>query len=242
MKASARKKNGKWIAFVELGYDASGKRKQITKVPPENTKVSAQELANELLAKYLNNTFYVEQKMLVSEYMDTWLEQHKSNISYNTYNFYEGLIRIYINPGLGNLRLDKLHSTHIQQFYSDLRENTNLSNSTIKKIHVTLHNALKYATQHEIIPKNPCENVVVPKQQKFKPVVLDEEQLSLLLKKLKETPIFIPCIISVYSGMRKGEVLGLTWVEPLHLTLRLEGGDSRFISLVSYYLHEPHIG
>jgi len=30
--------------------------------------------------------------------------------------------------------------------------------------------------------------------------------------------------------------------EPLHLTLRLEGGDSRFVSLATYYLHEPHIG
>lgn len=220
MKASARKKDGKWYAHVELGYDSKGKRKQITKVPERNSERSALTLAQELLAKYMNDSLIVETKSTVSEYMDVWLNKHKLNISTNTYEFYDSINNNYIIPYLGEYKLNKLRSSDIQDMIDDLVIKTKkkgekivpkYSSTTIKRIYNALKTALQFAVKNEIISRNSCINVTIPKQQKYKPIVLDEEQIITLLQRLSDTPIFIPCMISVYTGLRRGEVCGLKW-------------------------------
>lgn len=211
MKASARKKKNRWIAHVELGYDKDGKRMQITKVPERNSETAALTLAQQLLADYLNNNFYAESKYTLSEFMEVWLSKHKNNISNNTYDFYKILMDKHIIPHLGHIKLSKLHSVDIQDMLDGLRDSTNLSNTTIRRIHTTLYTALEFANRHEIIPKNPSSNVRLPKQQKYIPVVLEEPELITLLRCLNNTTVFVPCMISIYSGLRRGEVCGLKW-------------------------------
>lgn len=211
MKASARKKRGKWVAHVEIGFDSNGKRIQITKVPNENSKQVAQELANELMADYMKGTFYKGKNTSLGEFLSEWLEVYKSEVEYNTYRSYESFVRLYINPNIGSIRLDKLQSNDIQNFYNNIRDNSSISPTTIRRMHSTLHNALDFALQRDLIPRNVSEKVSLPRQKRFRPNTITEEQLISIIKATKETEIYIPVLIAALTGMRRGEVAGLKW-------------------------------
>ena len=81
-----------------------------------------------------------------------------------------------------------------------------------------------------------------PKILKVLPCIKHQVRLtSHLILVLPITPLLKPlgCNGSHINPFR---TFIISFFELLPLSLRLEVGDSRFISLATYYLHEPHIG
>ncbi len=86
-----------------------------------------------------------------------------------------------------------------------------LSSKSILQIHRILSRALKRAQRLQMIKQNPCEYVELPKMKRYKPNIYDAEQIKRLLTVAKNEEIYIPVLLSATLGLRRGEVLGLTW-------------------------------
>ena len=88
-----------------------------------------------------------------------------------------------------------------------------LSGETILHYHRFLSSMLSTAVEWQLIPSNPCDRVKAPKTERKESSYLDETQAAELIKCLDNEPLRYRAIIMLllYSGMRRGELCGLTW-------------------------------
>lgn len=123
--------------------------------------------------------------------------------------------RLYIKPALGAIRLDALTTHTIQGFYNNLSKGIGvkraLSAKTVKNIHGVLHHALKQAVSNGLLRSNPADACTLPRIEKKELKPLDEQDIPKFLKAIKGSPYEDIFIITLFTGLREGEVLGLTW-------------------------------
>jgi len=116
-----------------------------------------------------------------------------------------------INPAIGAVRLQKLMPHQIQSFYNDLLRNRGLSPKTIKNLHGVLHKSLKQAVALGYIQQNPSDNVVLPRVERKEMHVLESGELPAFLAAISESNLGNLFYVALFTGMRRGEVCGLSW-------------------------------
>ncbi len=173
-------------------------------------KKQADDYLKKVIADIENQTYVQEVKITLCEYLDTWLNQHKKNIAITTYEGYVSKIN-HMKNYIGHIELQKLKPIHINQFYSSLHEDRNMSNNTIVHVHRILSKALSAAYKLDLIKTNPCSKIDLPKQTRHQGKFLELKEVTILLEQLRGTQIFIPVLLAVMLGLRRGEVLGLKW-------------------------------
>jgi integrase len=211
MRGSIIKRGLNYTIIFDLGKDEIGKRKQKT-IGGFKTKREAEKALNENISKVEKGEFFVTKDILFKDYLNKWIEEYcKNNLSYKTQKTYNQLINSYIIPRLGNIPLSKLKPLNLQSFNNALQNELHLSGTTALHCHTIIHTALKYAVKWQIIDKNVSDAVERPKRSNKLMNVLNADQLNLLLDNLKETSLYLPTLLAATTGIRRGEVLGLTW-------------------------------
>ncbi|MDF2675339.1 MAG: hypothetical protein K0R09_3611, partial [Clostridiales bacterium] len=134
---------------------------------------------------------------------------------------YKELLDTRIIPCLGHIKLNKLQPTHLTEFYNNLRESGirkdgkpgGLSESTILHHHRLLTSILNCAVQWQFILNNPATRVKSPRAEKKEARHYDGEQVEYLFKLLEDEHIKYRLMIhlSIFGGMRMGELSGLEW-------------------------------
>ena len=126
--------------------------------------------------------------------------------------------RVY--EAIGHIRLDRLTARHIQGFVHSLGEdglnkNTGgkLSPKTIRNYIAFVSSILSYAVKMGIIQDNPCRRVTLPHVDRKEKEVYTLEEAQHFLESLEAAPIRYQtfCVLAIYSGLRRGELLGLEW-------------------------------
>lgn len=203
-------KNGLWRYEMTLGYDADNKR--IRKVLSSKNLDELQKKINEL--KYMNdrNLVSAPSQHTVASWIDFWLKTYKKDyVKRTTYDMYYGVNERFITPQFGKYKLDKLNTIMIQQFINNLH-NQKLSVSYIKKIYLTLNQALQKAVDLKIISVNPCVSIELPKAAKQKAVAFSSQEQKIFLKECTGKNTYENLFIFGFNtGMRIGEMLALTW-------------------------------
>lgn len=211
-----QRQNGLWVCEITLGYDADGKRqkKTVSSMDLEKLKKKINDL------KYLNDRHMVAEpsKYTVADWVGFWLETYKKGlVKPTTYDMYYGAYVRYIKPIIGHYKLDALSPINVQKFVNDLGEKSlhkdgGLSESSIKKILITLSQAFDKAITLNMIFKNPCEDIHIPKKEKRKATAFTKEEqqvfLSFCTGKNSYENLFI---FAFNTGMRLGELMALTW-------------------------------
>jgi integrase len=82
---------------------------------------------------------------------------------------------------------------------------------TILHEHRILRRAFQKALNDGLISKNPCDGVDTPSPEDYEPTIYTEEQYNTLIKKLKGHRMEAFILIAGMCGLRRGELLGLTW-------------------------------
>ena len=242
-EGSIRKRSdGRWEGRYTAGYDPeTGKR--ITK----NVLGKTQAEVKEKLAKAIEESKKLDivrsDEYTVGEWLRLWYELYsKPNIRPTTADSYHRGIELHVIPRIGEIKLKKLTSRDIQKLYKDLQENgrlrksqkskkPGLSNSTVRGIHMMLHNALDRAVKERLILRNPTEDCIIPKIQKQEMKILHPEDMKAYLEAADKRGVLPMFYLELVSGLRKGELTALLWSD-LDIT-------NRTISVSKQYVRNP---
>jgi integrase len=139
------------------------------------------------------------------------------NVAAKMFERYAEIIRVHLVPALGHHRLTKLQPLHIQAYYSLALQSGRkdgkggLSAQTVIHHHRVLKDALHQAVRWRLLVRNPSDAVEPPRRKEREMQVLDDKQLGTLLKGAAGKSIYVPILLAVTTGMRRGEILGLRW-------------------------------
>ena len=129
---------------------------------------------------------------------------------------YRQQTEMYIIPRMGTIKLQRLVTDNIQKFYHELSRpkeygGRGRSAKTVKNIHGICHKALEQARENHIIPFNPSDACKLPRicKEEIKP--LNETQAAAFLEKIQGHTHEYLFQIALFTGMREGELLGLSW-------------------------------
>jgi len=226
MKGHLKKRSkDSWTIVVDLGRNADGNRNQKWHSVKGTKREAEAELVR--ILKSTEDGIYIEpNKTSVTEFLAEWLKTIESKVARKTHERYSEICDHYVKPHIGHLMLNKVQPTHINNLYSDLlisgRRNKKggLSKRTVLHAHRVLREALNCAVKWQILVRNPCDAVDPPKPDRKERLTFTTEETLELLEKAKGTPLHLPIMLAVTTGMRRGEVIGSRWKD-----INLESGN-----------------
>lgn len=183
------------------------------------------------LAKFVaevdNNNFIGASKMNFKSFIEKWEKDYgEKNLAPKTYYRYKEMLDKRIIPALGHIRLDKLKPLHFVKFYNMLLEDGirkdgkpgGLSKRTINHHHRLMHTILEYAVKWQMLKENPLAKITSPSVPHKEAGYYELDEIKLLLEKLDELDdeflkYKVAVILTLCSGLRIGELMGLTWKE-----------------------------
>ena len=215
-----KRKNGTWECRITVSLDPqTGKQLQKSLYGKTQKEVKAK-LEEFLAAKEEAASFNTTNSQTVSEsdgddltlseWLDIWLADYLSDIKIGTLVSYQSLVNNHIRKELGKYKLKNLKPPVIQKFYNKLR-GQGLSPKYIKNIHGCLHRTLDMAVKVEYIEKNYTSVCSIPKVTAQEVVPLTEEEQKRLFEAMKGEEYEFLFLTDIFTGMRCGEVIGLTW-------------------------------
>ena len=157
---------------------------------------------------------------LIQEYV--WL-YGRAKWSLSMYTSTQGLIRNYINPYFGSIRLEELTPRLVSKLYMKFQnkprycvayhkyEGQTVSASTLKSVHKLLHSAFEQAVLWEYVDRNPFHKGALPKTKSAPSVFLSPEQIQLLLRHCSVSWLRLAIELSFVCTLRRGELLALRW-------------------------------
>lgn len=214
-----KRKDGRWEARAIIGRTIDGKPK--FKYIYRKTRAAVSAELSKVLAELANDSFVNESSITFVGWLKTWLETYaKPNIKLSTYTSYETFVRGHITPYFRNLKLKDLNPKILQDFLNtkltggrlDNKEG-GLADKTLKNLYNMIHASLKQAYMNELIKKNICDFVRVPKVTKKEMRVLTREEQTNLITASRNHRLGIVVILDLFTGMRLGEILALRWFD-----------------------------
>ena len=168
-------------------------------------------------------------RVTVGQFLERWLEHMAHQVSPRTHERYAEIARKNIIPALGAIQLTKLQPTHITAAYakalvSGRRDGEGgLSPRTVHHMHRILKQALAQGVVWRAVAHNPASLVKPPKPERRPMLTYDLEQTVALMQRLRPTRIYIPALLGILCGLRRGEICALRWdhmrVEQKSLTI-----------------------
>lgn len=204
-----------WEGRCTVGYDpVSGK--QIQRSVTAKTQKEAVQKLKQITMEVDQGTYVAPTKMTVKEWLEIWLEDYLGSVKKSTAYLYKRNMEQYIIPRIGAVKLSSLTPHMIQRVYNDLFQPKGdganpLSAKTVRNVHGVLHKALQQAVELGYMKNNPADACKPPKvvKKEFRP--LDEVQIMLFLNAIVGHVHELLYRFTLFTGLRQGELLGLTW-------------------------------
>jgi integrase len=217
MKGHIRERSpGHWAIVLDVRDPATGKRRRKWH-SFAGTKRQAQIECARLISEMQRGSYLEPSKTTVAQFLDRWLADVKPRVSPRTYERYEQVCRKNIVPLLGAVMLPKLKPAQISDAYAKAlvkgRRNGQggLSPRTVHHMHVILKGALAQAVKWEMLVRNPADAVDGPKVAHAAMQTYDLAQTAELIETARGKRIFVPTILAVLCGLRRGEIAALRW-------------------------------
>ena len=206
-------------------YDEAGKRHQ--KWEAFSTMPEAKQRKSEIEYKQQLGSFIIPTCNTLNELLKEYVSLYgKTKWAINGYSSNTGLIRHYIAPKLGELRLKEITPRVLEMFYQGLLKTPAVplmtdkkyrqtgkfvQPPTIRKIHNLLHSAFNQAEKWELIEKNPAEFATLPKYEMKERNIWDSQTLFHAIDCCEDERLKLCLNLAFSCSLRIGELLGLTW-------------------------------
>jgi integrase len=225
MATIRRRPNGTYEIKVSCGYGVDGKqRNQYKSYKPEpgmtKRQIEKEVQRQAILFEEDCKRGQITAAVKFETFAEQWFEEYaKVNLRPTSYARMKQLTkRVY--PAIGHKRLDKITARDIQKFITDMLTNgRNLNNGKPLSRKTAVHHlsfisdVFSYAVRMGMLCDNPCRRVFVPKQEQEEKQIYTIEQVKILYENLKSEPMKYQAylLLSIYSGYRRSEMLGLEW-------------------------------
>lgn len=202
---------------VSCGFDGSGKhtRKTMTyKVPAGTAQGKAEKMVMQAYLDFeakCKGTPRYSSNMRFKELAKIYLDEYgtyklKPVTKYN----YERDLELHILPVFGNKRVNSITTADLTNFFTTM----NKASETTRKLRTVMSSVFSYGKSQGYVKENPCSGALYKTQvkQTKKVKYLDKEQCQKLMA-LTSNYSIINTIIQfiLFTGLRIGECLGLTW-------------------------------
>ena len=231
--AGSIEKRGKnsYRLTVSEGFDLNG-NPMIHRKTVHGTKKDAEVELAKFVTEVQNGLVVDGKSLRFSEFTEIWKRDYGSKeLAPSTYKRYCRMLETRLLPYFGHFYINKIKPTDIMKFYDLLEKDTQLvrkkgnngsktkkplSGKTILEHHRLLRAMLHKAVYWQLIVANPAERVQPPKARKPKRRSYDDEQTKILLENLEllsseDTKYKVAIILTVFTGVRLGELMGLEW-------------------------------
>lgn len=213
-KITAKNKQGfTWAFTIDLGRDPNtGKRKQITR-RGFKTKKEAEKVASQMEVEINNESFVNEKKTLFKDFVVEYMNViAKPSVKPSTYKGYESAINTRLIPKFGHFKIKEITPRIVSSYYAELQAEE-LSVEYIQYLHAILKNISTTAVGWNYIKNDFMLKVKSPTSKKKDVNTWSIEECNTFLKrmKLQKDHIHMLYYLAIYTGMRRGELLGLKW-------------------------------
>lgn len=212
-------KNGekRWYFKIYLGVDPFTLKKKYTTRRGFKTKKEAKLALSRLEVQMQTRgaESFKKSSITFEEIYGMWLEQYKNTVKESTFVVQKKAADLHILPVFGKIKIQNITINYCQEqvnhWHTYYKKISNLIGLTSQVFDYAI--LLKYLTE------NPMVGVVRPKKKKL----IDEEQFDNyytkeelseflnILKKINDQELITIYRLLAYTGMRKGELLGLRW-------------------------------
>ena len=250
-----RESDKRWEARYTLGVDP-GTGKQLQKSVYGKSQDEVRRKLKAITSEIDQGIYTEPSKLTVAQWLDIWITDYNSDVKATTLDQYKYQIRVHLKPGLGAKKLSELSAPMVQRLYNKLSkpyqiiqkmcngkektvEKAGLSPKSIRNMNCVLHEALDKAIKLGYIRTNVCDAVTLPKMNRVEMHPVTGDHVKDLLSAISGNPFEDLLYVTMFTGMRQGEVLGLTWdcidFEKKTITIyrqlqkeRVRGGEYRF--------------
>ena len=186
------------------------------------TRKEAERAAAEITKRQHDGEYRSPDRITLAEYLtDRWLPLKKSQLSRSTFDSYRNSVRLHVAPRIGAIQLRQLQPEDLDTLYAELLVDGKLNGAggglapkTVRNIHGMLRKALADAHRKGTVHRNVADLADPPtvrhagaKEQQ----VWSADELRSFLDAIEDTAWFAPIYLAANTGMRRGELLGLTW-------------------------------
>ena len=216
MKGSIFKRGERWsVRFDEPTED--GRRRQRRK-GGFATRREAQEWLAEQQTRIRDGSYTAPSKITVADFLTVeWLPAVEGKLRPLTHERYASIVRHVVVPRIGHKRLQGLSGGVLTAFYGELQDE--LAASTRRLVHSVLRRALNDAVRWGRIVRNPAQLADPPRDPVRRPKVWTASELTRFLEQVRGDRLFALWRLAATTGMRRGELAGVTW-----RALDLDGG------------------
>ena len=206
--------DGRWEARYSAGFDP-GTGKQIQRSIYGKTQKEVRQKLNQVTLEIDNGTYVAPSRLTLASWLNTWLKEYIGNVKPFTQKAYEDRVRLHIIPALGAVKLTDLTPPMVQRFVNELSKDTRkraaLAPKTVKNIHGVLHRALMQAVRIGYLHANPADYCTLPRIVKPDIKPLDDETITKFMEMVSKDRYGDLFLIDLFTGLRQGEIIGLTW-------------------------------
>lgn len=216
-----KRADGRWEGRIVIGHKDDGL--PIYKSVFAKTQKELMPKLHLTIEDYQGVDLSENSKITLSEWMEKWLAEYaEPALRPRTVFGYRSDIKNHIKPALGNKQLRFITQKDVQKFYNSLKRkkvnkvgnHKTLADSTIRGIHMLLHEIIDSAVKANLIFKNPTDGAKIPKNNYAPKKILNEEQLEIFMKAILDEPMWHDFFYTeITTGLRLGEICGLKWID-----------------------------
>jgi integrase len=220
MKGHVRERpegSGNWYAVVDIRDPSTGKRRRKWHSLNASGKRQAQVECAGIISAIDGGIYLEPDKTTLAQFLTRWLKHIKANVSPRTHERYSEIANKNISALIGASILTTLKPVQISAAYAEALERGRrdgkggLSPRTVHHIHRVLKQALAQAVKWQILIRNPVDAVDPPKVERHRMTTYNMLQTAALLDAVRGTRLFVPTMLAVLCGLRRGEVAALRW-------------------------------
>ncbi len=223
--ATIQKRGNSYSIRVSCGYDTKGRQviqSMTWKPEPTMTPRQVEKELNRQAVMFEEQCLkgYQSKAIKFEEFAEQWFEEYaKPNLRNTTY---ERMLQLRgrVYAAIGHLRMDKITPRQIQAFVNTLskdganeRTGKPLAPKTIRHNLSLISDVFSYAVKVGVAADNPCSKVTLPKDTPKEKKIYTREEVERFLTLLNSEPLKYRVFFNllIYSGFRRGELLGLEW-------------------------------
>jgi integrase len=215
---SISRKNKRWYVQVDVPAGPDGKRRRRS-VGGFKTKREAKAAEAEALRRIRDGVFVEPSRLTVGAYLtEVWLPSMASQVRATTLGGYRHNVRAYLVPRLGDIPLQRLTAARVGAFCGELvtsggQGGRPLSPKTVRYVHTTLRRALRDAVADGLMVRNVAAQARPPRARRVEMRTWTAVEVGTFLASVREDRLYAAWLLLATLGLRRGELLGLRWLD-----------------------------